>query len=132
MSENPYSSTLQSVRIDSPVSNQTQDYDLLTIARKVFLAWEKLRIAYIAILGMVTLLLVGPMGFTSFRILTLVIEGAVVANLAYFLGPATETYIRWLGYDRAWPRWAMFFCGTLLSILLAVGSLAAYLLPNQN
>lgn len=104
---------------------------MLSIARAVFLAWEKLRIVYVIILSLVTLILTGSAGFSDLRILRLIAEGAVVANVAYFAGPIVETYVRWLGYERMWPRWLMFESGTLLSIVLAVGVLATALLPSQ-
>jgi len=65
-------------------------------------------------------------------LLLLVVEGAVVANIAYFAGPTIETYVKWLGNDRAWPRWVMFVAGTLLSIVLTVGVLATERLSNQH
>jgi len=65
------------------------------------------------------------------RLLRLIVLGAVVANVAYFAGPTVETYVRWLGYNRAWPRWVMFIGGTLMSIVLAIGVLATELLPDQ-
>ena len=70
-------------------------------------------------------------GFSNWNTLRLIIEGAVVANFAYFAGPTVETYVRWLGHERMWPRWLMFGSGTLLSIVLAVGVLATALLPSQ-
>lgn len=76
-------------------------------------------------------MLTGATGFSNWQVLRLIIVGAVVANVAYFAGPTIETYIRWLGYERMWPRWLMFGSGTLLSIVLAVGVLATALLPSQ-
>jgi uncharacterized protein YjbI with pentapeptide repeats len=104
---------------------------LLAIARSVFLAWEKLRIAYLILLALITVLLTGVTGIMNLRLLRLIVLGAVVANLAYYAGPAIETYVRWLGYNRAWPRWGMFIGGTLISIVLAIGVLATELLPDQ-
>ena len=130
MTENPYSTTTTTPFTDS-IPPKSSDGSLLTNARAVFLAWEKLRIVYVIILCMVTLMLTGSTGFYNLRILRLIVEGAVVANLAYFAGPIVETYVRWLGYERMWPRWLMFGSGTLLSIVLAVGVLATALLPSQ-
>ena len=104
---------------------------LQTIVSKVFLDWEKLRIVYIIILALITLLLIGPAGFSKLRLFRLIIDGAIVANVAFCAGPILETYIRWLGYDRTWPRWIMFGSGTLVSIILAVWMLATELLPDQ-
>ena len=49
-----------------------------------------------------------------------------------FLAWIVETYIKWLGYDRTWPRWLMFVGGTMLSIILTIGVLATELLPDQD
>ena len=130
MTENPYSSPTTTTFTDSS-SPKSSERSLLTIARTVFLAWEKLRIVYVIILSVVTLMLTGATGFSNWQVLRLIIEGAVVANVAYFAGPTIETYIQWLGYERMWPRWLMFGSGTLLSIVLAVGVLATALLPSQ-
>lgn len=104
---------------------------LLAIARSVFLAWEKLRIAYVVLLAIITVLLTGVTGILNLRLLRLILLGALVANVAYFAGPTIETYVRWLGYNRTWPRWVMFIGGTLISIVLAIGVLATELLPDQ-
>lgn len=130
MTENPYSSPTTTTFADSSAP-KSSERSLLTIARTVFLAWEKLRVVYVIILSVVTLMLTGTTGFSNWQVLRLIIEGAVVANVAYFAGPTIETYIRWLGYERMWPRWLMFGSGTLLSIVLAVGVLATALLPSQ-
>ncbi len=130
MTENLYSSPTTTTFADSSAPKGPEG-SLLTIARTVFLAWEKLRIVYVIILSVVTLMLTGATGFSNWQVLRLIIEGAVVANVAYFAGPTIETYIRWLGYERMWPRWLMFGSGTLLSIVLAVGVLATALLPRQ-
>ncbi len=92
---------------------------LLRIAKTTFLAWEKLRLLYVLILAAFTLIVVDPLGIFDPRYTFAILGGAFVANLAYFAGPLLETYIRWLGYDRSWPRWFFFIGGTLLSMMLA-------------
>lgn len=130
MTENPYAATTTTV-YESSSDREAASGSLIAIARRVFLAWEKLRIAYVIILALITVLLTGVSGLLSMRLLQLIIEGAVVANIAYFAGPTIETYVRWLGYNRSWPRWFMFVGGTLISIVLAIGVIATELLPNQ-
>jgi hypothetical protein len=130
MTENPYSPT-PTTFFDSPSEPEDANPPLIALARNVFLAWEKLRIAYVVILALVTILLTGVSGFLNLRLLRLIVLGAVVANVAFFAGPTVETYVRWLGYNRAWPRWVMFVGGTLISIVLALGLLATELLPDQ-
>ena len=111
MTENPYASPNDASSAATAAGVDEAERTLQAIARRTFLAWEKLRLVYIAVLGLVTVLLVAPAGFLNGRLLVLVLEGAVVANVAYFAGPTIETYVRWLGYDRAWPRWV--FTSTL-------------------
>lgn len=120
---------------DAPVATTARsrdDRNLSVIARDSLLAWEKLRIVYIGVLAVVTIMAMVLNGAPSAEQALLTIECAIVANLAYFAGPIVDTYIRWLGYRRAWPRWAMFVGGTILSILLAVAVLSGELLPDQQ
>ncbi|MCM2373222.1 hypothetical protein [Aporhodopirellula aestuarii] len=132
MTENPYSSPTAPSPPTSPDADDQNDRSIQTIARRTFLAWEKLRIAYVAILTLITVLLVGPAGFLNRRLLLLILEGAVFANFAYFAGPTIETYVKWLGYSRRWPRWVMFIGGTLIATILTIGVLATELFPDQN
>ena len=129
MPENPYTATSPTF-LESP-AEPASNRSLLAIARNVFLAWEKLRIAYVVILAFITVLLTSVSGILNLRLLRLIILGAVAANVAYFAGPTIETYVRWLGYNRSWPRWFMFVGGTILSIFLAIALLATELLPDQ-
>ena len=135
MTENPFSPPTESTSSVAMSNVDNVQRSLLVIARSTFLAWEKLRIAYVSILIVITVLLVllvGPAGFLNRRLLLMTVEGAIVANVAYLAGPTIETYVKWLGYDRPWPRWVMFIGGTLLTIILAVGVLATELLPDQE
>jgi hypothetical protein len=56
------------------------------------MAWEKLSIAYVAILAMLCEFLIGPDGFANRRTLVLIVEGAVFANVAYFLSHELTSY----------------------------------------
>lgn len=134
MTDNPYTATPTKFSHAIPETDFAQ-MSLLAIARRVFLAWEKLRIAYVILLALITVLFTvlftGVTGIWNLRLLRMIVLGAMVANVAYFAGPTIETYVRWLGYSRAWPGWIMFVGGTLLSIVLAIGVLATELLPDQ-
>ena len=55
MTENPYTATPTTFAHAIPESEVVQT-SLLAIARGVFLAWEKLRIAYVIILALITVL----------------------------------------------------------------------------
>ncbi|HEY2839159.1 MAG TPA: hypothetical protein VGJ26_08425 [Pirellulales bacterium] len=102
---------------------------LLAMARAIFLKWELLRIAYNALLVVATILLAGPSNLLKADVLVLVIEGAVIANILFFAGPIAETYIRWLGLNQAWIRWALLGGGTILTVLVAAFELHAKLSP---
>ncbi|MBL8854737.1 MAG: hypothetical protein JNK57_12290 [Planctomycetaceae bacterium] len=125
MTENPYSVP----RSDSPAvlaEKVPAARPLQTIARETFVAWELLRVVYIVVLGVLTIVLTGVGGLLDAKLLFFLIECGIVANIAYFAGPVVETYIRWLGYEQTWPRWVMFALGTLLSMVLAVDALWSF------
>lgn len=130
MNENPFASPLAEDK--SASTSNSDDDQLQTIARRVFLAWEKLRLVYIALLGMETIACLLVVGVYSPSVFGTIFAGAVICNLAFFLGPVIETYVRWLGYSSLWPRYVMFAGGTLLSALLAFFALFAdHLIPDQ-
>ncbi len=78
---------------------------------------------YVFVLAIVSAVLIGPSGFVNARLLFRLFEGAVVANVLFFAGPAVETYVHWLGFRQNWLRGVLFFSGTLLSVVLAFGVL---------
>ena len=123
MSDNPYAPTVETA---SPL--ESQQTPLLVIAKQTFLAWEKLRLLYLAVLVPFTLLLAGT-AITQAEVLWLVISGGLFANLCYFAGPLVETYVRWLGYEGRWPRWFLFITGTVFTMGLAVVALALLQFP---
>ena len=131
MLENPYSSATDAISSEV-LATDPKVGSLQIIARETFLAWEKLRVAYVAILAVITILMIATCGLLSGRLILLAMKGALAANVLYFAGPTIETYVKWLGYDRVWPRWVMFAGGTLLSIVLAVGVLATELLADHG
>ncbi len=121
MSDNPYAA----VDPGTPPTHRGNVDSLAGIARSVFLAWEKLRVAFIAILALPTLLFLFLYGLQSASAMVLIVGGAVVANVCYMAGPMVETYVRWLGYHSIWPRIFMFTSGTLLTLVVAMVSLAS-------
>jgi hypothetical protein len=123
---NPYSSPLA-----EPGKPVPSGQPLREIARATFLAWERLRMIYIAVLGVLTLLL-GWGSFGSFEYWLTVVGGAVVANVCFFAGPIVETYVTWLGYQGKWLRTSLFLIGTIFSCILAFAALAIYAFPNPN
>lgn len=128
MSDNPYSSPVVELQPTIPATNPN---NLSEIARTTFLAWEKLRLVYIGILALWTLLLAGR-HIASVEVLSLVIVGGLISNVLYFAAPIVETYVRWLGYSGKWVRILLFVAGTLVTMIFAFGALSSALLPTQN
>ncbi|TWT84572.1 hypothetical protein CA13_60520 [Planctomycetes bacterium CA13] len=128
---NPYSTPTSEPAAESVDGSISASRSLGDIARSTFLAWEKLRVVFIVLLGLLTVLLAGR-SLMRLRILLLIVEGAIAANVCYFAGPIIETYVRWLGYDGKWVRWFLFVGGTLLTAILAIAALAGTLIPDQD
>ncbi len=115
---------------------------VIVLAKRVFRDWEHLRVYYVLILGGFAMLLAIPGAIhNGSYLLTLrgivdIAEVGIVANICYFTGPISETYVRWLGYEQKWVRWFLFVGGTLLSVvqvLFTLGSVvasAAASIPN--
>lgn len=131
MTENPYSSPISESQAVTRTAPDSDRQSLGDIAKNVFLAWERLRIAYIILLGLFTALIAAPT-MTEPRTILLIVEGAVIANVCFFAGPAVETYVRWLGYDRDWVRKFLFAGGTLFTMLLVLFTFASQFIPNQQ
>lgn len=133
MPENPYQSSQSadfSLSANNPAGDARtpsaeQSFGLLGIAKQTFLAWEKLRLFYIGILGTFCLAVVAINGWLSVGILIALFAGGLFANLCYFAGPLIETYVRWLGYRGHTLRWVLFVAGTLLTAFLAIWTFAA-------
>lgn len=134
MTHNPYSSPSVDLLPDTAatLSPSTSSQSLAAIAKSTFLAWEQLRILYIVVMGLITVLSLGMdmTIITELRTVMSIAEGALLANFCYFAGPIVETYVRWLGYNRKWVRWFLFVGGTTLTAILAIASMAS-LLPSQ-
>jgi len=122
MMENPYSSPAAASEPDHAVVVEC-DNSVSGLARRIFLAWERLRILYIALLALLTLILARTQLFDP-DMLALIAGGAIVSNLFYFAGPIVETYITWLGYNGKRIRWLLFAGGTLMTAMVACLSIA--------
>ena len=96
LSENPCSSPGDTAAA-TLVSTDVAGRSLQTIARQTFLAWEKLRLLYVVLLALVTVLLVAGTGHFNRRVVVVVFEGAIVANIAYFRADHGNLYsLAWL------------------------------------
>lgn len=97
--------------------------EITSFAKPVFLKWEKLRIVYNLILLVILLISRIPaMGNNIFEPWALGswLVGAVLANLCFFLGPLSETYIAWLGWRSVGVTVIIFAVGVLVSIPLVI------------
>ena len=115
-------------------SAKPADGTLGGIAKRTFVAWEKLRIWYVGILGVQTILLVVLAKGLWFdrQFWMMVIEGAIAANLCFFAGPILETYVNWLGYPTKFLRWFLLIAGTCFSCLLVFIALAFSAMQMSN
>lgn len=111
--ENPYAAELT----DDAVVNQPM-MDFGVILRR----WERLRIAFNAVLIPWTILLLYFSGGPPGVIVAVPILGLLV-NLLYLLGPAIEAYGTWLGYWHVTLSYVLFFCGLIFTAVMAFGLL---------
>ncbi|QJE96145.1 hypothetical protein [Luteolibacter luteus] len=111
----PPSSTLNAVLEQKPA------------LRELVLAWERLRIFYNALLLLPGLLILFTLvteeniGFIEALLMGFAV--AVGANCCFFLGPASELYLRGLfrkGEPIGRGRWLIFGSGTMLSLMLFI------------
>jgi hypothetical protein len=88
-------------------------------ARAVFLAWEKLRLAYNAILVGVVLAVFGCLfGWSVLaqeEVWEYLVAGAFLANVCFCVGPWAEGWLAVAGARRKDVRSALFVLGTLLA-----------------
>ena len=101
-------------------------------ARAVFWRWERLRLAYNAIVGLLGLVAVAPFVIDrfdpSFRygtapsggLVLAVVLYAAAANTCYFLGPLLECYVRWLGWNSRWLTRILYSLGVLVSVAVTL------------
>lgn len=94
-------------------------------ARTIFLRWERLRLPYNALLLALTagwlllvrdeLVLPGLLEAGS-----ILVVGAVLANLCFTVGPLVETYVSWLGLRTRTLTPLLFALGVAVSIPLVL------------
>lgn len=121
--KNPYASNGNETRDASAFEPSASFHpdSIWPVAKRTFIVWERLRLFYIGMLVVVTVVAYEVFGPSEvLDLIRLILGGSFVANLAFFAGPSLDTYLRWLGYERSWPRWTMFILGTLLASVLAV------------
>ena len=90
--------------------------------RRIFLRWERLRIAYNAALMALVILLVALLYEPEIEWALLgwrCVVGAVIANVCFFAGPVAETYLYWLGMRNRGVTAVLFLMGLVFSLGLA-------------
>ncbi len=132
MSLNPYQPVDDSVHAEETLPHIPLDQ----LARRIFVAWERLRIVYNAILTVTVICAVG-IYLAWYRPASVALGGffgivvpVVGANLCFFAGPVLETYVAWLGLRTHTLRMVLMFFGTALSMLIAIAWVIALLNPQ--
>lgn len=121
-SPNPY----QTPADTEPLETSPDDPRLAELGR-LFVRWEKLRLIYNGILAAVVLLclpvvyLEGAMNVLFLGELAVACLGA---NVCYLAGPAVDGYLTWFGLRHHGITLILFVSGTLLSMALAVFTMA--------
>lgn len=124
MSDDPYQPPAESA-----VAEMTDQSPWPTI-RRIFLAWEKLRLLYNAILIPWTLIGIGSAWPLSNFVLVEIVFCGFAANVLFLAAPAVESYIAWLGFESPMIRWGLFIAGTLFTMLLAAAVVLSVAHPN--
>lgn len=96
---------------------------------RMFVRWEKLRMLYNAALVLWTLLwavVFGPRLLLDVSFWDACVFGALGANACFCCGPLLEGYLTWFFRSHIAVTGVLFTSGTLLSLLLATASVAAF------
>lgn len=132
MSLNPYQPVDDQIHAEETLPHIPLDQ----LARRIFVAWERLRIVYNSILAVTVICVVGvyffqykPKSIPLFGFLGIIVP-VVGANLCFFAGPIVETYVAWLGLRTETLRMVLMFFGTALSMLIAIVWVIALLNPQ--
>lgn len=129
LDQNPYASPTPE---DAPLAGDFTE-DLRTLAWRIILAWEKLRLAYLGWLSVVSLgvlaaLEIRPEQFRDWRFWLILIVGFVGANVCFSAGHVAEISLAALGMPaapRQWLRRTIFVLGTLFATALTIAFLFA-------
>ncbi|MEM7785319.1 MAG: hypothetical protein AAF623_18360 [Planctomycetota bacterium] len=114
---NPFSSPNVSLE-PTNMKRKIKSNEIANLAKDVFLSWEKLRIPYVAIMGIFCVLLAGK-DILKLDLLIPVVVGGIFANLCFLAAPIVEVYLRWIGIQTIWVKIILFPLGTLFTMILA-------------
>jgi hypothetical protein len=118
ISRNPMRPAFRWGRFDKSQPALPDDEGLEALdAKTVFFDWERLRLAYNAILVGVVLCSLRFVGVSEHPFWEVYLVGdAIVANVFFCAGPVAEGYLCWLGLDRHRARWMAFLLGTFIAV----------------
>jgi hypothetical protein len=113
MEPNPY---------ESPQVAQAATANAEPKVPETFLAWERLRIWYNAVLVVAVLLgsIPAPQWILSLEFIMNVPQGVILVNLAFSIGMLVEFYLLWFGWWRNWMRTGLFVVGAALSFFVTL------------
>jgi len=103
---------------NTPVSHGTAAWSV----REIFRKWEVLRLVYNGVLIVESLAFAIPLLWRvpiGPFILNAVLA-ALAANVCFLLGPAVESYVRWLGWHFRGLRHVLFAAGLLFSMYVVL------------
>ena len=88
----------------------------------IFRSWEFLRIVYNAILFVLSILMIWDL-WPKVLVIPVLMNAtlaAIAANICFFLGPITESYLNWLGWKPKKLRSVLFVLGMILSATIVI------------
>lgn len=96
-------------------------------AKAIFIRWEKLRLVYNAVIGLILIVAFLVYALPSQPPLSvwlgyagLCAVGGVIANACFFAGPMADVYFAWLGWRSPWTTTVLFVGGFLVTCGLAI------------
>lgn len=134
----------------SPESTEGADFsggkglsadDKCRILGQLFWRWEKLRIAFNAVLTLEVVVLflflagTGPSPIGNLlwlEALADLVVGCLAANLFFLLGHYVNAYLFWLGFRRRIYTAIIFLAGLLIAVVLTAGVVVSHPLPGMG
>ena len=123
-SENPYSAPISATSESVSSEPAAVSDSIWPVAKRTFLAWEKLRLLYNGILICISVAyaLAWSSLFTV-EFWLVAVFGGIFCNVCFMLGPFIETYVAWLGFRTYLLRLVFFIAGTLATAVVAIATL---------